>query len=97
MIDKKNKKINQNKYSFAVIFSLNFCSWKVQDNFFIFLNHLKNNIFYMKIHRKKDKILILILINFYFKSKIYRDKSGIKNTLLKKYLFFYLFLIDFYI
>lgn len=64
MIDKKNKKINQNKYSFAVIFSLNFCSQKVQDNFFIFFNHIKNNIFYMKIHRKKDKILILILINF---------------------------------
>lgn len=53
MIDKKTKKINQNKYSFAVIFSLNFCSQKVQDNFFIFFNHLKNNIFYMKIHRKK--------------------------------------------
>lgn len=44
----------------------------------------------MKIHRKKDKILILILINFYFKSKIYRDKSGIKNTLLKKILIFLL-------
>ncbi len=50
----------------------------------------------MKIHRKKDKILILILINFILSLK-YIDKSGIKNTLLKKYLFFHLFLIDFYI
>ncbi len=52
MIDKKNKKINQNKYSFAVIFSLIFCSQKVQD-IFCFFHDIKNNIFYMKIHRKK--------------------------------------------
>lgn len=55
MIGKKTKKINQNKCSFALIFSLIFCSQKVQD-IFCFFHDIKNNIFlHENSQKKKDK------------------------------------------
>lgn len=52
MIGKKTKKINQNKCSFALIFSLIFYSQKVQD-IFCFFHDIKNNIFLYENSQKK--------------------------------------------